>query len=136
MTNRKTPRNPERSFGVSVGIVLCVIAGALWWRGRVTRAELLGAIGGVLLIGGLVHPPLLKYPSAVWWRFSRALGHVNARILLTILFSMVLVPLSMIWRMTGKDPLARRRQNMARMVEVSSSISRQEALRTNVLRFS
>jgi hypothetical protein len=110
MTNRKTPRNPERSFGVSVGIVLCVIAGALWWRGRVTRAELLGAIGGVLLIGGLVHPPLLKYPSAVWWRFSRALGHVNARILLTILFSVVLVPLSMIWRMTGKDPLARRRQ--------------------------
>jgi hypothetical protein len=110
MTNTKTVRNPERSFGVSVGIVLCVIAGALWWRGRVTRAELLGAIGGVLLIGGLVHPPLLKYPSAVWWRFSRVLGHVNARVLLTILFAIVLVPLSMIWRMTGKDPLARRRQ--------------------------
>ena len=57
-----------------------------------------------------MHPPLLKYPSAVWWRFSRALGHVNARVLLTILFSIVLVPLSMVWRMTGKDPLARRRQ--------------------------
>ena len=94
MTNRKTPRNPERSFGVSVGIVLCVIAAALWWRGRVSRAEVLGAIGAVLLIGGLVHPPLLKYPSAVWWRFSRALGYVNARILLTMLFSIVLVPLS------------------------------------------
>ena len=34
-----TPRNPERSFGVSVGIVLCVIAAILWWRGRVTRAD-------------------------------------------------------------------------------------------------
>jgi len=110
MTNKNTVRNPERSFGVSVGIVLCVIAGALWWRGRLIRAEILGAIGGVLLIGGLVHPPLLKYPSAVWWRFSRVLGHVNARVLLTILFAIVLVPLSMIWRMTGKDPLARRRQ--------------------------
>ena len=96
---------------------MCVIAGALWWRGRVTRAELLGAIGGVLLIGGLVHPPLLKYPSAVWWRFSRALGYVNARILLTMLFSVVLVPLSMIWRMTGKDPLARRRQKWPGMVD-------------------
>ena len=110
MMHRKTAPNPERSFGVSVGIVLCLIAAALWWRGRVTRAEVVGAIGGVLLIAGLVHPPWLTYPSAVWWRVSRALGHVNARVLLTILFSIVLVPLSMIWRMTGKDPLARRRQ--------------------------
>jgi len=110
MTHGKTAPNPERSFGVSVGIVLCLIAAALWWRGRVTRAEVVGAIGGVLLIAGLVHPPWLTYPSAVWWRVSRALGHVNARVLLTILFSIVLVPLSMIWRMTGKDPLARRRQ--------------------------
>ena len=110
MTRPKTVANPERSFGVSVGIVLCLIAVALWWRGRVTRAEVVGAIGGVLLIAGLAYPPLLKYPSAVWWRFSRALGHVNARVLLTILFSLVLIPLSMVWRMTGKDPLARRRE--------------------------
>lgn len=105
----KGPVNPERSFGVSVGLVLCAIAAALWWRGRVTRAEVVGSIGAVLLIAGLVHAPLLKYPSAAWWRCSRVLGHVNARILLTILFSLVLVPLSLVWRLTGKDPLARRR---------------------------
>jgi len=28
----KTPVNPERSFGVSVGTVLCVIAALLVWR--------------------------------------------------------------------------------------------------------
>jgi hypothetical protein len=110
MTKSKTPPNPERSFGVSVGLVLCLIAAALWWRGRVARAEVIGTIGGFLLIAGLAYPPLLKYPSAIWWRFSRALGHVNARVLLTILFSLVLVPLSLVWRMMGKDPLARRRQ--------------------------
>jgi Saxitoxin biosynthesis operon protein SxtJ len=110
VTHHKTAPNPERSFGVSVGLVLCLIAAALWWRGRVTRAEVVGAIGGFLLMAGLVHPPWLKYPSAIWWRVSRTLGHVNARVLLTILFSIVLVPVSMVWRMTGKDPLARRRQ--------------------------
>ena len=89
--------------------MLCVIAAILWWRGRVGRAEVVGAIGAFLLIAGIVHAPLLKYPSAAWWRFSRALGHVNARILLTILFSLVLVPISLVWRLTGKDPLARRR---------------------------
>ena len=105
----KSPANPERSFGVSVGFVLCVIAAFLWWRGRIVRSEVIGGVGAFLLAAGLMYAPLLKYPSAAWWRFSRALGYVNARILLTILFSIVLVPLAMIWRLIGKDPLMRRR---------------------------
>ena len=103
------PKHPERSFGVSVGLVLCAIAAVLAWRGRVGRAEIVGGVGVVLLLAGLIHAPLLKYPSAVWWRVSGALGYVNARVLLTVLFAVVLVPISCIWRLTGKDPLARRR---------------------------
>ena len=105
----KGPANPERSFGISVGGVLCAIALVLAWRGRVSRAEWLGAIGAVLLVLGLVRPALLKYPSAGWWKFAHALGYVNARVLLTVLFGLVLTPLSLVWRLTGKDPLARRR---------------------------
>ena len=105
----KGPKNPERSFGVSVGGVLVVIALALWWRGRIGRAEILGGIGIVLLVLGLVQPRLLKWPSAAWWKFSRVLGYVNARILLTVMFSLLLVPISLVWRLIGKDPLARRR---------------------------
>jgi hypothetical protein len=105
----KGPANPERSFGISVGGVLCAIALALVWRGRIGRAEWLGGIGAVLLLFGLVRPSLLKWPSAAWWKFAHALGYVNARVLLTILFGLVLTPLSLVWRITGKDPLARRR---------------------------
>jgi hypothetical protein len=105
----KGPRNPERSFGLSVGGVLMAIAIILLWRRRVTRAEIIGGVGAVLFLAALVWPPLLKWPSAGWWRFSRALGYVNARILLSVLFGLVLTPLSFVWRMTGKDPLARRR---------------------------
>ena len=106
----KKQKNPERSFGVSVGGVLLLIAAVLWWRGRMGRAEVLAAIGAVLLILGAVSPALLKWPSALWWRFSHALGYVNARILLTVLFSLILVPLSLVWKVLGKDPLMRRRQ--------------------------
>ena len=105
----KKPRNPERSFGISVGAVLCAIAIVLAWRGRVTRAEWLGGVGAALLVLGLVQPSLLKWPSAAWWRFAQALGYVNARVLLTVLFGLVLTPLGLIWRLTGKDPLTRRR---------------------------
>jgi saxitoxin biosynthesis operon SxtJ-like protein len=105
----KGPKNPERAFGVSVGLVLCGIAVILLWRGRVVRGEVLGGIGAVLLICGLTYPPILKWPSRFWWRFSRALGYVNSRALLTVLFAFVLLPLSLVWRLTGKDPLARHR---------------------------
>jgi hypothetical protein len=105
----KSPKNPERSFGVSVGGVLCVIAAALVWRGRIARAEWVGGIGAVLLVFGLVRPSVLKWPSAAWWRFAKALGYVNARILLSVLFGIVLTPLGLIWRVTGKDPMSRAR---------------------------
>jgi len=110
MTHRG-PANPERSFGISVGTVLCVIAALLLWRGRIGRAEVVGAVGVFLVVFGFVHPPALKYPSAAWWRFSRALGYVNARILLSIIFFLILMPLGLLWRMTGKDPLARGRKH-------------------------
>jgi hypothetical protein len=106
----KGPRNPERSFGISVGVVLLAIDAALWWRGHVIRAEIVGVIGLFLLIAGLTRPALLKYPSGAWWRMARTLGYVNARVLLTLLFVVVLLPLSMIWKVIGKDPLARSRR--------------------------
>ena len=106
----RAPRNPERSFGVSVGIVLVAIAAALWWRGRTVRAEVIGTVGTLLLTAGSMYPAMLKHPSAWWWSFARALGYVNARVLLTLLFVFIMVPLSAVWKLTGTDPLARRRQ--------------------------
>ena len=102
-------KNPERSFGVSVGGVLVLLAGILLWRHRVLRAEVAGGVGAVLLVLGLIAPPLLKYPSRYWWKFSRALGHVMARVWLTALFALILTPVSLVWRAIGRDPLDRRR---------------------------
>ena len=105
------PANPERSFGISVGAVLLLIAAALVWRGRIRTAEIMGPIGAVLLLLGLTKPSLLKWPSALWWKFAMALGHVNARVILTVAFALVLTPLGVVWRVIGKDPLTRRRRN-------------------------
>ena len=113
MTTRTRPGgvNRERSFGLSVGGVLIVIAALLVWRGRVTRAEIIGVIGAVLVVGGAFAPKLLKWPSDLWWAFAMALGWVNARVLLSVLFFLILSPLGLLWRLTGRDPLSLRRSS-------------------------
>ena len=109
--SRKSPANPERSFGVSVGGVLLLIAAFLVWRERIIGAAWSGAIGAVLLVLGLIAPKLLKWPSALWWKLAMALGYVNARVILTIAFLLVLTPIAFVWRLIGRDPLAKRRES-------------------------
>ena len=99
----------NRSFGLSVGTVLCVIAAALFWRHRPLRAKMVGAVGVTLVLLGAVRPSLLKWPNLWWGRFGRVVGNFNARVLLTVMFLAVLLPIGLIWRLTGKDPLTRRR---------------------------
>ena len=111
MKKNQKPFFKERSFGVSVGAVLLLITAALVWRGRPTTAEIMGPIGGILLLLGLTQPRLLKWPSAVWWKFAMLLGYVNSRILLTLAFAIVLTPLGLVWRLTGRDPLSLRRRS-------------------------
>jgi hypothetical protein len=111
MKKKQKPNFQERSFGVSVGGVLMAIAAYLAWRGRIDRAAILAGIGALLVVLGLSAPTLLKYPSMAWWKMAMVLGHVNARVILTIAFAIVLTPVGLIWRVIGKDPLARQRKN-------------------------
>jgi saxitoxin biosynthesis operon SxtJ-like protein len=107
----KKLRDRDRQFGLAVGTVLLLLAPILVWRGRILTAEILGGIGAVLVVLGRFAPRLLKYPSAVWWKVAMVLGYVNARIILTVIFAIVLVPLGVVWRILGRDPLARHRAN-------------------------
>ena len=105
----KGPANPERSFGLSVGGVLLLVSAYQWWRGSITVAEVLAVVGAVLVTCGYLQPRLLKWPSALWWKFALILGYINARVILTIIFALVLIPIGFVWRLIGRDPLTRRR---------------------------
>ena len=108
-TGGKPGRGTERSFGLSVGTVFCVLAALLFWRGRLLTSQIMGVAGATLVVLGAVRPSLLKWPSFWWFRVARVIGDFNARVLLTVMFLVVLVPISLIWRLTGRDPLTRRR---------------------------
>lgn len=98
-------RPTERSFGLSVGFVCGALGGLSWWRGHDVLAPALLAAGTVLVIGGAAAPRLLRVPNRIWWRFAQTLGWINARVLLTAFFVIVLTPVGVIMRLLGRSPL-------------------------------
>jgi hypothetical protein len=109
MTRSRKMPDRDRQFGLAVGTVLLLVAAVFAWRDSLLTAQALAAIGAVLVVLGRFAPRLLKYPSAAWWKFAMVLGYVNARVILTLIFTLVLVPIGTIWRVIGRDPLARRK---------------------------
>jgi hypothetical protein len=62
----------------------------------------------VLLAGAAFAPAALVVPNRAWRRFAHVLGWINARILLTVFFALVLTPAGVLMRLLGRDPLDRR----------------------------
>src|SRR3954451_23338448 len=78
------PSSPTpRSFGLTVGGVLAAIALFSLWRRHVVRAEVVAAIGGVLIVSALVRPATLAPMAKQWNRVGHLLGWMNSRVLLT-----------------------------------------------------
>jgi hypothetical protein len=110
MVQNKIGNKQLRSFGLIVAAGFAVIA--LWpaiFRSQTVRAWPL-AISVLLSAGALICPALLRPFHYVWMKLGETLGWVNSRILLTVLFYLVVVPIGAIRRMAGKDSMQRKLQ--------------------------
>jgi hypothetical protein len=99
-----------RRFGWVVGGVFALLGAALAWRaGGVTPvAGTLLAVGLALVAGGTVAPSALAGPFRAWMTLAMAMGFVMTRVILTLAFVLVFVPVSLVFRVLGRDPLHRR----------------------------
>ena len=62
-------------------------------------------IGVPAFIIGIISPRLLYYPYKSWIVLGNALGWVNSRIILALVFLIVLLPIAFVMRIFGYDPL-------------------------------
>ena len=101
------PRKTLTSFALIVSAALLVIAAFRWYRGAAPSVWItLIAIAAVLLIGAAVAPSLLRPVYRVWMRIGEALGWINTRILLTLVFFLVVAPIGLLMRLFGRSPIA------------------------------
>src|SRR5205807_1551794 len=100
----------ERSFGLVVGGTF--IALGAWW---IFRHKFAALAPGVLTIGialvllGAIAPVLLVHPYRWWMALAEKLSWVMTRVILAVVFFIVLMPIGIVRRLSGADPLRRRR---------------------------
>jgi hypothetical protein len=103
------PAPSNRSFGLTVGGVLAAAALLSVWRGHTSQAVGASVVAALLIAAALIRPAALQPLAKVWGRIGHALGWLNSRILLTVLFVVIIWPIGMLSRLFGSDPLGRRR---------------------------
>jgi hypothetical protein len=101
-------RAQERKSALTVGIVLIALAVWSGYRGRDAAAWSFGSLGVLLGAAGLLIPSAARAFHVAWMRLAHALGWVNSRILLALLFYFVMTPIGLAQRLVGRDALRRR----------------------------
>jgi len=82
-------------------LVLVLASGVIyWWFGR---SPYLLLIAGILILTGLFIPPLAAIIHRGWMKLAEGIGYVMSKVVLTLVFVLVLVPLSFIARVFRKN---------------------------------
>ena len=97
-----------RKSALVVAVVLLLIAAWNFYRGRTTVVVIFASTAAALVVAGLFVPPAARAFHKAWMRFAVALGHVNSRVLLTLMYYLVFTPYALVSRLVGRDPLRRR----------------------------
>lgn len=103
----------DRNFGLTVGGILLAIAavrsGLHWWStGLVGLGWVEWALGGVglaLVVLGLVAPARLHLLNVGWTKLGLLLFKVVNPIVLGLIFVSTIIPIGLLLRAFGKDPL-------------------------------
>ncbi|MBT8377590.1 MAG: hypothetical protein KJN64_00010 [Ignavibacteria bacterium] len=97
----KETKKDLRNFGLSVGIVLVIIAAVLFYSGK-SSATYFAIIGAVLILAAVIYSKILKPLNKIWMSLAIVLGFFMSRVILTILFYLVLTPIGLLAKLFGK----------------------------------
>jgi hypothetical protein len=94
-----------RRFGLTVGSAFLVLAAIAWWRANAIAMTGLGAIAASLVIAALLVPSHLVPVERQWMRLAHLISRVTTPIVMTVLFLLVLLPVGLLRRTFGGNPL-------------------------------
>lgn len=114
-----------RQFGLMMAAVIAPLFGLLlpWLFGFAWPAWP-WILSGVFALLALLYPLGLKPVYALWMRFGLVMGWINSRIILSSVFFVILLPVGLIMRVFGADPMARKLDASAQSYRTESKATR------------
>ena len=98
-----------RQFGVIMGVFIVLFFGLLIpWIWGLSFSTWPWIIASVFAGVALVLPVVLKPIYSVWMKLAHVLGWINTRLLLSLVFYLIILPIGVILRLSGKDPMHRK----------------------------
>ncbi|MFM7315814.1 MAG: SxtJ family membrane protein [Isosphaeraceae bacterium] len=110
------PKKPTDKMLRQFGLLCLVFFGGIAIYGLYSESNNQGSVAFALIaflsgLAAILKPSLLKYIFIGWMILAFPIGFVVSKILLLSIFLLVFMPVSLIFRLIGRDALALRRKS-------------------------
>jgi Kef-type K+ transport system membrane component KefB len=98
-----------RSFGLTTGAIVAGLFGLLLpWIFGYAWPLWPWIVMAVLCLWAIIHPVSLRLVYTPWMRFGLVMSKITTPILMSLMFFLIAVPVSLVFRLLRYDPLRRR----------------------------
>ena len=101
-------KNALRSFGLLMGSVFSIIAAILFYKGKLTAFIVSSGVAGIFFLPALVRPNLLTGTYARWMKFADIIGRFNAKVILSLMYTVIFTLVRVLLLVLRKDLLQRK----------------------------
>jgi len=117
-----TPDRQElRKFGFVFATGLVLIFGLFFpWVLEKPSPYWPWIVAAVFAGSALILPQILKPVFLLWMKIGHALGWINTRIILGVVFFIIFAPVALLMRLFGNDPMHRRLDQTASTYRINS----------------
>ena len=98
----KSEKSDLKKFGITIGIILLVIAGLLLWKDK-ELFQIFLIIGAILCLLGLAMPFSLKPVYWMWMIITYFISWIMTPVILSFVFYLIITPIGLIGRLFGKQ---------------------------------
>ena len=112
--NSNTTKKQLREFGLLIGLGIPIMIGLIipMISGHPFRIWTLWVAIPFLFLA-ILSPRILFYPYKAWMMLGFALGWINSKLILGLVFLLVLQPIAIIMKILGYDPLKLKKTNVS-----------------------
>ena len=98
----KSEKSDLKKFGITIGIILLVIAGLLLWKDK-ELFQIFLIIGAILCLLGFAMPFSLKPVYWMWMIITYFISWIMTPVILSFVFYLIITPIGLIGRLFGKQ---------------------------------